>query len=304
MHSFAAMTTRCELLLHGVSATQGAQLAARIEARVAALVRRYNFHASDSWLTRVVNQRQAGRVRIDAETAAILRIVREHSARCNGVFDITTGTCVARLRQARSAREALQIRRQLAPYIGLAHWMLEADDVLLFDNPLTRLDLGGVIKEYAVDESARMAREAGVASGIVNYGGDLACWGTKPDGQRFVAAIPNPQAPERMLFGLDLHDQALTTSGHYSRQRTVKGGALSHIVGTPDSPWLSCSVVSRSALLSGIYSTALLLRGDLSLPSDTLALVVDAQGQVHTLDSASSPVSATTAAAPLAGKCG
>ncbi len=315
LHSFAAMTTRCELQLHGVDAGQGAAIAARIETRVAALVRRYNFHAPDSWLTRAVNERRSSRVALDAETASVLEVVRQHAERCGGVFDITVGTYAARLKRVRSTTEAAQVRRQLGAYTGLSRWSLDGD-ALQFDNAVTRIDLGGVIKEYAVDESVRLAREAGVPAGLINYGGDLACWGLKPNGERFVAAVPHPLAPQRMLFGLDLHNQALTTSGHYARQRSVKGGELSHVVGPVErdgasasgkageaerqapSPWLSCSVVSHSALVSGIYSTALLLRGDIALPAEAMALLVDAHGKVHTLEGQGAPAAHTPEHAP------
>ena len=292
LHSFVAMTTHCELQLHGVDAAQAEAVATQIESRVAALVQRYNFHAADSWLTRAVNQRCSARVALDAETTWVLKTVREHAERCGGVFDITVGTYTAQLKRARSIAEAAQVQRQLGAYTGLARWSLDAE-VLVFDNPVTRIDLGGVIKEFAVDESVRLAREAGVPAGLINYGGDLSCWGVKPDGERFVAAVPHPQTPERMLFGLDLHDQALTTSGRYARKRSVRGGELSHVVDTahaePPSPWLSCSVVSRSALVSGIYSTALLLRGDIALPADTIALLVNASDEVHTLEGQNAP---------------
>jgi len=291
-HTFAAMTTRCELQFHGVTPELGQAVAQQIQARVASLVKRYNFHAADSWLNTAINERRGPSVVMDAECAAVLSLVREHAQHTQGAFDITVGTYAARLRLARTSQEAHKVRQQLAHYTGHQHWHIDGD-VLHIDNPITRFDLGGVIKEYAVDESARIAQAAGIPAGIVNYGGDLHTWGLKPDQQRFVAAIPDPRQPERMLFGLDLQNQALTTSGHYARHRAIKGGVLSHVI-TPASPqplpppgqrWLSVSVVSPSALISGIYSTALLVRDDLSLPDQTFAVAVDQHGQVHPLHS-------------------
>lgn len=291
-HTFAAMTTRCELQFHGITPELGQAVAQQIQARVASLVKRYNFHAADSWLNTAINERRGPRVVIDAECAAVLGVVREHAQHTQGAFDITVGTYAARLRLARTPKEADKVRQQLAHYTGHQHWHIDGD-VLHIDNPMTRFDLGGVIKEHAVDESARIAQAAGIAAGIVNYGGDLRTWGVKPDKQRFVAAIPDPRQPQRMLFGLDLQDQALTTSGHYARNRVIKGGVLSHVIAPaappllpqPEQRWLSVSVVSPSALISGIYSTALLMRDDLSLPDQTFAVAVDQHGQVHPLHS-------------------
>jgi thiamine biosynthesis lipoprotein len=285
-HSFAAMTTQCELQFYGVSPAQGQALAAQIEARVEALVQRYNFHAPQSWLNTAVNGRRSDRVALDAECAEVLAVVREHAARTQGAFDITVGTYAGQLARAKTTADVAAVRKRLAPRTGLDRWALDGQ-TLHFDNPYTRFDLGGVIKEHAVDVSARMAQEAGVEAGLVNYGGDIYAFGLKPGQQRFVASVPNPLDPAQMLFGLDLQDQALTTSAHYARQRAIKGAVLSHVVGADvaQARWLSASVVSRSALVSGIYSTALLLRDDIALPADVLAVVVDRTGEVHPLPS-------------------
>jgi FAD:protein FMN transferase len=290
VHTFEAMTTRCELQLHGVSPAQGREVAHRIQAHVSALARRYNFHAPDSWLTREVNQRRGPAVPIDEACAQVLAVVRDHAQRTGGAFDITVGTLSGALRQARTPAEVAAVHQRMAPWLGLERWQVEGS-MLRFDNPHTLLDLGGVIKEHAVDESARLALAAGVPAGIVNFGGDLYAFGRKAEGQRFVAAVPNPLAPQRMLFGLDLEDQALTTSAHYARRRALPGASgavLSHVVGDrlEQARWISASVVSHSALVSGIYSTALLVRDPIDLPPTVTAVTVDRDGRIHTFTGA------------------
>jgi hypothetical protein len=64
------------------------------------------------------------------------------------------------------------------------------------------------------------------------------------------------------------------------------GSVLSHVhANSASAHWLSASVVSHSALVSGIYSTALLVRPDIALPTGVMAVVVDAQGVVHSYSS-------------------
>ena len=283
-HEFGAMTTRCALQLYGLALEDARAVSGRIEARVAGLVARYNFHSRDSWLTRVVNDRRTDVVELDDETAQVLTTVRQHAERTGGAFDITVGTYAGQLRKARTAHDAVAVLRRVARFTGLGRWHVEGRS-LRFDNAFTRFDLGGVIKEHAVDVSAAMAREAGATAGIVNYGGDLFAFGLKPSGERFVAAIPNPLDPKRMMFGLDLEDQALTTSAHYARKRSLKDGELSHVIGADldAARWISASVVSRSALLSGIYSTALLITNDIDLPPDVHAVTVDRANNLHRL---------------------
>lgn len=293
-YTFGAMTTRCELRFYGLEAPAATALAQAIEARVAGLVERFNFHAPGSWLNRVVNNRRSNRVTlIDEETIHILNRVREHSLITGGSFDITVGTLAARLKRARTADEVAMVQRHLAPCRGVERWWLEGN-ILSFDNAITRFDLGGVIKEYAVDVSAQMAQEAGASGALINYGGDLYALGRKPCGSRFVSAVVNPLAPDQLLFGLDIENQALTTSAHYARNRLLKASAkyptqqrLSHIINPAFSDsceatrWISATVVSASTLVSGIYSTALLLNADLPLPAEATAVVVDEEGKIH-----------------------
>lgn len=286
-HHFAAMTTQCELQFYGVSAADGEALARQIKARVAQLVSRYNFYSPDSWLNVSLNGRRGDQVELDEECAAILQLVRTHSANTFGAFDISVGTFARAVREASSLEEVHQIRSAALAWVGPEHWWLEGNR-LHFDNPYTRFDLGGVIKEFAVDEAVRLARAAGIESGLINFGGDLAGFGLKPSGERFVVAIPDPFQPEQMLFGLDLENQALTTSGHYARQRQLGDGALSHVLSRHSAlpqqqGWLSASVLSPSALISGIYSTSLLIRKDIHLPADVLAVVVDEQRRLFSL---------------------
>lgn len=283
-HSFQAMTTHCELLFYGVDAALGARIAQAVVERVDALALRYNFHAPGSWLNQTINRRAHQDIVLDAQCAAILATVRHHSERIGGVFDITVGTYAQALKQVGTLGQADAVRKRLKPYTGLDAWSLDGPRLRLH-NPHVRLDLGGVIKEYAVDEAARIARSAGVQSGLVNFGGDLVALGLKPDGTRFVAAIPNPAQPTQLLFGLDLESQALTTSAHYARGRKLKGGTLSHVA-TADperAEWISASVVSASALVSGLYSTALLIDKNIALPAHTHAVVVDRAGRIHQL---------------------
>jgi len=286
-HTFTAMTTSCELQFYGLSSQRAAALSRDIELRVEQLVEKYNFHDPGSWLNRVINTRCENRVAIDAECARILAIVRHHAERVNGVFDISMGTFAAPLKQAKTLALAQTIKRELAAYVGLARWQLDGD-TLLFDNPHTQFDLGGVIKEFAVDDCLAMAKDAGISAGIVNFGGDLNTFGVKPNGERFVAAVQDPTQPQRVLFAMDLENQALATSGHYARKRKLQDGELSHVLQNDsapatEQPWLSASVISNSTLISGIYSTSLLLAPQLTLPTDVLALTVDAARRIHQL---------------------
>ena len=93
-----------------------------------------------------------------------------------------------------------------------------------------RLDLGGVVKEYAADRAAQLCREAGIAHGMVDLGGDLAVIGAHADGQPWLAGIKAPRAIEGAIAQIELFSGGLATSGDYERVMIVDGRRYSHII--------------------------------------------------------------------------
>ena len=128
-----------------------------------------------------------------------------------------------------------------------------------------RLDLGGVVKEYAADRAARLCREAGIAHGVVDLGGDLAIVGAHADGSAWVAGIKTPSDTARPVARIELRAGGLATSGDYERSMVVDGRRYSHIVdpasGIPVESFASVSVVADSCLVAGAASTMGMLLG-------------------------------------------
>ena len=277
--NFQAMTTPCQLQLECGSERKAQRLAQRIEAETRRLEQKYNFYQENSWLNRKLNRRPQPSVMLDRETAQVLRQVRRWSEACQGVFDITIGTLKQAYRQSDSAsREAAIAAAEQA--IGLPSWWLEGEQ-LHFAHPLTRFDLGGVIKEYAVDRAAALAREE-ASSSLINFGGDLFVNGRKADGTPFRVGLRHPHEKQQNIAVLALEDQALTTSANYERTLKVGEEERSHIIGSRlEGEILSATVISDSALQSGIFSTALMINPALPLPADLKVVLIDRQLRLH-----------------------
>lgn len=278
---FYAMTTACEVhLFHDDHAVCEAVFA-NIHAEIERLTRKYNFYAATSWLNQSINQRSVNQVLLDQETADILLKVRRHSEHVGGMFDVCSGTYHHAIKGAKNLAEVAAIYEELSPFTGLSAWQIEGK-VLSFSHPKTRFDLGGVIKEYAVDCSVSIAQQHGIDAGLINYGGDLRCWGKKPDGETFTAAVSQPDDDRQVAFALKLHNHALTTSGHNARARPLADGMLSHIRQQHwHSRYISATVISAETLVSGIYSTALLIDDSIKLPANSYAYCVDDSKTLH-----------------------
>lgn len=287
------MTVPCQLLLTGKDTKHLQAVAQLAEQNTKRLERKYNFYQADSWLNQHINKRKLSSVVLDQETAQVLNQVRKLSENISqsasgqsctdshNYFDITVGT-VKRLSKGQPELSYQQLFARCHQYMGLTSWQLEGN-ILQFQHATTCLDLGGVIKEYAVDQAALICRQQGVEGGLLNYGGDVISWGEKPDGSKFRVAVANPKQQGQVLCTLPLHNQALATSGHNERYFIAQEQSFSHILSgqTINNKVLSTSVLSHSTLISGIYSTALSIEPKLAVPKTAAKLFVDSDLKLH-----------------------
>ena len=60
--------------------------------------------------------------------------------------------------------------------------------------PGMEIDLGGIGKEYAVDQAARQLAAAGVNNALINFGGDVFALGPRANGEPWMVGIDDPRA--------------------------------------------------------------------------------------------------------------
>ena len=77
--------------------------------------------------------------------------------------------------------------------------LVDADAVSVRDRTVflrqagMEIDLGGVGKEYAVDRAARILRDEGIRSAIVNFAGDVRTIGSRGDGRPWTVGVADPR---------------------------------------------------------------------------------------------------------------
>jgi FAD:protein FMN transferase len=261
---FNSMGCPCALQIEA-DATTAARAAAAARAEVDRLDRKYSHYRDDSLVALIGAAADAGEdIEVDDETADLLDFSAALHAQSGGRFDVTAGALTrlwdlkggrlpdaAALSEARSRTgwQRVQWRRpRLCPGVeGM------------------RLDLGGVVKEYAADRAARLCREVGAEHGIVDLGGDIAVVGAHADGSPWLAGIKTPGNTARATASIELSRGGLATSGDYERVMIVDGRRYSHIVdpqsGIPVESFASVSVVADSCLVAGAASTLGMLLG-------------------------------------------
>ena len=261
VYKFKAMSTVCELIIYATQKAKADSTAESVVKEVKRLEKKYNYYDENSYLS-LINKREE--FKLDNESKSLLQRASQYYKSTDGIFDITTAT-IKDLYSSESSTTVLNEKKvQLLPFVGCENFNIKKDKII-FTNQFTKIDLGGFVKEYAVDRSANIIKKAKVKSALINYGGDIYAIGKKPNGERFKIGIKDPANPTENLEYIEIENQALTTSASYERNFKVEQLEISHIISKEElslSP-KSVTVISTNCVESGVYSTALMINPQL-----------------------------------------
>nr|WP_281273117.1 FAD:protein FMN transferase [Desulfosoma caldarium] len=239
----------------------------------------------DSELSRVNREASRHPVTVSPELYRVIELSLHISQITQGAFDITVGPLMnlwpfdkneKKLPSSQAIQEALS-------RVGYHHVVLSSKDrSVFFSVPGMVLDLGGIAKGFAIDQAVNVLKGRGIAAALVNAGGDILAYGTKPDGQPWRVGLQHPRNSQDLLTVLTMSDQAMVTSGDYERYFLVDGKRYSHIVdprsGFTARATASVTVMADSAAFADGLATGILVLG----PEDGMAVVESLPG-VHAL---------------------
>lgn len=290
---FRAMGSPCEFLFFGASRPSLAPIVEACGREILRLERKFSRYREDSLASRI--NRSAGDpagIRVDAETAALLDFAETAHRESGGRFDPTSGV-LRRVWDFRSGR--LPDPVELEETLGLVGWSRLRWDRPRLVLPIAgmELDFGGFVKEYAADRVAEIARRAGLGSGLVDLGGDLAVVGPRPGGAPWLVGIRDPRRPDAAIARFALASGGLATSGDYERCMIVDGVRYGHLLdprtGRSHRSGPACvSVTAAHCLIAGATATIAMLHSEDDAP-DFLSRV----GLPHLLVSQSGEVRGT-----------
>jgi thiamine biosynthesis lipoprotein len=123
------------------------------------------------------------------------------------------------------------------------------------------IDLGGIGKEFAVDQLVSMARQFGISDVMIDIGQDIRVAGHAPGKDAWYIGLEEPDRPGECWTAVRLTDQAVATSGDYFRSFTLDGRRYGHILdprtGLPvRNSCQAVSVIAPNCVMAGILSTA------------------------------------------------
>jgi len=226
-------------------------------------------YLSESELSQLNEHGYEGPVKVSEGLFEVIKAAVEYSRISDGAFDVTVGPEVRLWRRTEKEGKA-PTEAELAEAkakTGYEKLILdEKERTVRFAVEGMVLDLGGIAKGYAIDLAVEAMKEAGVAGGLVNVGGDIRCFGRSPKGDNiWRIGLEDPAGTSDMLEVLEVADMAVATSGDYRRFVMIDNKRYSHIINphtTKSADELtSVTIIAPSAIQADALATAVSVAG-------------------------------------------
>ncbi len=207
-------------------------------------------------------------VAIDADTYQVLEKAVNFSRQTQGAFDITVWPLIQLWKKSERINQFPEYFRieEILQAIGPDNIELLPDNKVRLRNKLTKLDLGGIAKGYAVDEAVRIFREEKIEDLFIDAGGDIYVGGHNCEGKPWRIGIRDPRDQSKIIDVLALSNVSITTSGNYEQYYKIQGEKWSHIInpvtGYPQKGVISATVIAPTAQEADALSTALSVLGE------------------------------------------
>lgn len=263
---FEAMASPCECLIACDDENQAKALVLIAQQEAKRIEEKFSRYRADNIIYQI-NHAEAETITVDEETADLLDFAEQCYQLSEQMFDITSGV----LREAWQFDGSDRIPDKKAVAKALKHvgWpKVKWQRPQLTLQPGMEIDLGGLGKEYAVDQSAKlMQQHSPDINVLVNFGGDLVATGPRLNAKAWTVGVDDPSKTGRgTVGGIEIKKAAFATSGDARRYLMKDGVRYSHIL-NPLTGWpvenapRSVSVLANSCIEAGMMATFALLQG-------------------------------------------
>ena len=265
--TFAALGSSCRIRFAATASAVKA-LPDEIIRWVTQFEARYSRFIPNSLVCRISDAAGKGWVETDPETDRLLALCHEAHFITRGTFD-PTALPLIRLWDWKANPPVLPKDDAVTAAMKKVGWrkVQRAAGKVFLPEPGMALDLGGIGKEYAVDQVSQLAVESGATSLLVDFGHDVRVHGPAPGHKpAWHIGLEDPTQPGRCWTGLGVNNQSVTTSGDYLRSFVRDGRRYGHILdvrtGRPVANGCrAVSVIAASCTMAGMLSTTAFVLG-------------------------------------------
>jgi thiamine biosynthesis lipoprotein len=226
---FVAMTTSCEVLIESEHADVAQEIAEVIIREALRIEHKFSRYRTDN-IIHEINHSGGNQVILDVETQSLLHLVDTCYELSDGLFDITAGVLNKVWSFSPDAIPPSEgAINEMLEYVGWHRVNLRENTITLPEH--MAIDLGGIVKEYAVDRCSEICQERWPdISVLINFGGDVAVSNPRHNASFWQVAIPSIDACIDTPRLIQLCKGGMATSGDYKRYLMHNGIRYSHIL--------------------------------------------------------------------------
>ncbi len=231
----------------------------------------------ESDVSRLAAAKPGTPVTVDPWTFEVLALSKDIHRRSSGAFDVTVGPLVKLYKYAGREERRPPTDAEIAKVlrrVGSDKLKLNRKKgTAALAAPGMTVDLSAVAKGFAVDQALEALRERGARGALVEIGGEVRGFGTKPGGEKWRIGLQHPRAA-RLMAVLEVDDRAVATSGDYQKFFKRGGRRASHIIDARTGKPLvggavGVTVIAPTCALADGLATAISVLG----PAEGLKLV-------------------------------
>ena len=207
--------------------------------------------------------------KVDKELFELTKRALEYSKMSNGAFDISTAAMdkVWKFDGSMTEKPSEESIKKSIEKVGYEFIILDsAQSTIYLAKVGMKIGFGSIGKGYAADKGREMMQNLGIKGGIVNASGDIASWGTQPNGKPWRIGINNPFKNHQIAKILKLKNSAVATSGNYEKYAEIDGVRYAHIInpktGNPSTGLTSVTIYGLSAEFANALSTSIMVLGE------------------------------------------
>jgi len=263
---FTAMACPCEILIDTLDKAEALKLTEIAYKEARRIENKFSRYRDDNIIYKI-NHSHGEPVLVDDETALMMDFAEQCYELSNGKFDITSGI----LRKAwtfdgsDNIPSSIEVK-SILEHIGWKKVKWSRPNITLPAG--MEIDLGGIGKEYAVDSTSKLIKQATTSSFLVNFGGDIACPHPRINNQPWVIGVDDPENTGEASAGkVSFYQGGLATSGDARRFLLKDGVRYSHIL-NPETGYpvknapRSVTVIADTCIEAGMLSTFAMLEGE------------------------------------------
>lgn len=264
--SFEAMASPCEILLRNLETEFCHRIAKMAYLETKRIENKFSRYIADNLVDKMNNSADQS-VEIDRETFNLLQYAKNLFEVSDGLFDITSGVLRKIWKFAPSSSPPTKSAiDNLLKNIGFN--LISYDEKSFSMAKDMQIDFGGIGKEYAVDQVAKIIEplcKKQLASFLVNFGGDLSATKFTEKDPAWIVGLESADNDGQPETVITLSNGSVATSGTSKRFLEYQGKRYGHIL-NPNTGYpiegapRSITSFAASCVLAGSFSSLAMLQ--------------------------------------------